>query len=35
MINGRVVIREGTLATIDLPPHIERHNRLAAALIGD
>jgi len=35
MINGRVVIRDGTLATIDLPPHIERHNRLAAALLGE
>jgi len=33
MINGRVVIRDGTLTTIELPALVERHNRLAATLI--
>ncbi|HMR29792.1 MAG TPA: 8-oxoguanine deaminase [Geminicoccaceae bacterium] len=32
VINGRVVVRDGRLATIDLPVAIERHNRLAAEL---
>ena len=32
VINGRVVVRDGRLATIDLPVVIERHNRLAAEL---
>ena len=34
VVNGRVVVRNGQLTTIDLPVHLERHNRLAAALIG-
>ena len=34
IVNGRVVVREGQLATLDLPPLIERHNQLAAALLG-
>lgn len=34
MINGRVVIREGTLATIELPALVAQHNRLAATLLG-
>lgn len=33
VINGKVVVREGRLATIDLPMTIERHNRLAAELV--
>ena len=32
VIDGRVVVREGRLATLDLVPHVERHNRLAARL---
>ena len=32
VVNGRVVVREGQLATVDLGPLIERHNRLALAL---
>lgn len=32
VINGRFVIREGHLATVDLGPVIERHNRLARQL---
>jgi 8-oxoguanine deaminase len=33
IINGRVVVREGELATLDLRPHISRHNSLAARLV--
>jgi 8-oxoguanine deaminase len=33
LVNGRVVVREGQLATVDLGPLIERHNRLAKALV--
>ena len=32
VINGRVVVREGRLATVDLGPLVERHNRLAIEL---
>jgi len=32
-INGRVVVREGQLATVDLPVVIERHNRLSLELL--
>jgi cytosine/adenosine deaminase-related metal-dependent hydrolase len=32
VVNGRVVVREGQLATVDLPVLVERHNRLAQAL---
>jgi 8-oxoguanine deaminase len=32
IVNGRTVVREGRLATLDLPPLLERHNRLAIAL---
>jgi cytosine/adenosine deaminase-related metal-dependent hydrolase len=31
-VNGRVVVREGQLATLDLGPLLERHNRLARQL---
>jgi 8-oxoguanine deaminase len=33
IINGRVVIEEGRLLTVDLVPAIERHNRLARNLL--
>ncbi|MCS7060366.1 MAG: 8-oxoguanine deaminase [Anaerolineae bacterium] len=33
MINGRVVISEGRLHTIDLPRIIERHNQISRALL--
>ncbi len=33
IVNGRVVVRDGVLATVDLPRLIERHNRLATALV--
>jgi len=32
VVNGRVVVREGQLATVDLGPLVERHNRLAVQL---
>ena len=32
IVDGRVVVREGELATVELPPLIERHNVLATAL---
>lgn len=32
VVNGRVVVRDGEVATIDLPRLVERHNRLAAEL---
>ena len=32
VVNGRVVVREGQLATVDLGPLVERHNRLALQL---
>ena len=32
VVNGRVVVREGQLATLDLGPFLERHNRLARQL---
>jgi 8-oxoguanine deaminase len=32
VVNGRVVVREGRLATVDLGPLVERHNRLATTL---
>jgi cytosine/adenosine deaminase-related metal-dependent hydrolase len=32
IVHGRVVVRQGQLATVDLGPLLERHNRLAQAL---
>jgi len=32
IVHGRVVVRQGRLATVDLGPLLERHNRLAQAL---
>jgi cytosine/adenosine deaminase-related metal-dependent hydrolase len=32
VVNGRVVVREGQLASVDLGPQLERHNRLARQL---
>jgi cytosine/adenosine deaminase-related metal-dependent hydrolase len=34
IVNGRVVVRDGRLTTVDLPRLIERHNRLARDLAG-
>ncbi len=33
VIDGRVVVRDGKLLTLDLGPHVERHNRLSKALV--
>ncbi len=35
MVNGRVVVREGRLATLELEPLLERHDALARALVND
>ena len=32
IVNGRVVVREGQLTTVDLPGLIEKHTRLALQL---
>lgn len=32
VINGRVIVRDGQLTTLELPPLIEQHNRIARAL---
>ena len=32
VVNGRVVVREGRLATLELEPLLERHNRLSVEL---
>jgi len=32
LVNGRVVVREGQLTTVDLGPLIERHNTFALQL---
>ncbi len=34
IVNGKVVVREGRLATLELEPLIEQHNRLAMQLAG-
>ena len=34
IVNGRVVVRDGRITTLELPVLIERHNRLAAELVN-
>ncbi len=34
VIDGRLVVREGRLVTLDLGPHLETHNRLAQRLLA-
>lgn len=34
VINGRVVVEDGNLLTLDLPPVIERHNRIAREMVA-
>ena len=34
VINGRVVVEDGHLLTVDLEPVIERHNRIAQELVS-
>jgi 8-oxoguanine deaminase len=33
IVNGRVVVREGQLTTLDLGPLIDQHNRMAMQLV--
>jgi len=33
MINGRVVVEDGELRTVDLPPLVEQHNRVSARIL--
>ena len=33
IVNGRIVVREGQLTTVDLGPLVERHNHLARVLV--
>jgi hypothetical protein len=35
VIDGRVVIEEGHLTTLDLDNHIGRHNKISQAMIRD
>jgi cytosine/adenosine deaminase-related metal-dependent hydrolase len=35
VVHGRVVVEGGQVATVDMRPVVERHNRLAAALVPD
>ena len=34
VVDGRVVVRDGELQTLDLPRHSARHNTLARALVA-
>jgi cytosine/adenosine deaminase-related metal-dependent hydrolase len=34
VVNGRVVVRDGRITTLELPLLVERHNRLATALVA-
>jgi hypothetical protein len=34
MVNGFWTVREGQLTTVQLPPLIERHNRIARELVA-
>ena len=34
VVNGKVVVKEGQLNTVELYPLIERHNRIAAAMVN-
>jgi len=34
VVNGRVVVRDGQLTTLELPRLIKQHNRLAARLVA-
>ena len=33
VINGKIVVENGQLTTIDLPPHLEKHNQVSAKMI--
>jgi hypothetical protein len=33
VVGGEFVVEDGRINTIDLPPHIEKHNQAAARLL--
>jgi 8-oxoguanine deaminase len=33
VINGKVIVEDGELTTLTLPPIIERHNRMAKEMV--
>jgi len=33
VVNGKFIVREGGLETLDLPVHVEKHNRAARRLL--
>ena len=35
IVGGKVIVREGHLTTLDLPKHIEKHNRAAMRLVSE
>jgi len=35
VVGGNIVVKEGQLTTLDLPVHIEQHNRSAARLMSN
>ncbi len=35
IINGKTIVQDGQLLTLDLAPHIERHNKISRKLIRD
>jgi cytosine/adenosine deaminase-related metal-dependent hydrolase len=34
MINGKVVVQDSRLATVDIEPVVERHNRIARKMVN-
>jgi hypothetical protein len=34
MINGRVVVQDGRLTSVEIEPVIERHNRIARIMVS-
>jgi hypothetical protein len=34
IVNGRVVVKEGRLTSVDIGPLIEKHNKLATQLVA-
>lgn len=34
VVNGKVIVKEGQITTLDLPMHIEKHNRAARRLVS-
>ncbi len=35
VINGRIIVEDGHLTTLDLVPHVRRHNEISSAMIRD